>query len=300
MTNRTRLLLICALLTGCSSAPRLTPWQAQPLVAGLPAQCADIASVVVPGGLAVVRSDGSDVALVATRGCVMIVNAGGGTVEPLPTRGDSIAPTMVDATSGGLAFSSSLSGSVRVIDTEGAIALNMSGLRSPAGLRLLPGGTVLVAEQGAGRVLRLGPTTQSRPRVMMDNLEGPTGLAVADATTAYVTEALGGRLTLFRLDRFEKKTLAEGLARPEGLTRMRDGRLAVVETGLRRLIAVNPDNGKVEVLVDNLPVGALNADGTADSRAVADVAAVPDGSLLVSGNADRSLLRVTPRPVTPR
>ena len=110
--------LFCALLlAGCASAPPLTPWRADPLLVGLPPSCttgaaapepAAIAENILPGGVSVVRSENRDVVLVAARSCVMTVDAGSGAAEPLPTRGDSIAPTMLDATSGGVAFSSSL------------------------------------------------------------------------------------------------------------------------------------------------------------------------------------------------
>lgn len=307
MKTPTRLPLLAALLVaGCAGAPQLTPWRADALLTALPASCttagaaAPDAATIVPGGLAVVRSEGQEVVLVATRGCVMTIDPASGAAEPLPTRGDSIAPTMVDATSGGLAFASSLSGSVRAIDVNGAVTFNVSGLRMPRGVRLMPGGTALVAEHGAGRVLRLGPGEESRARLVMEGLEGPTGLAVADATTAYVTESAAGRVTRFRLDRFEKKTLADGLARPEGITLMADGRLAVVEAGLRRLVAVNRDTGKTEVLADNLPVGHATAAGEPDTHAVADVAASPGGTLFVSAAADGTVLRVTPRPQPPK
>ena len=45
----------------------------------------------------------------------------------------------------GLAFSSSLSGSVRAIGPDGAVLFNVSGLQRPLGLRLMPGGMLWAA-----------------------------------------------------------------------------------------------------------------------------------------------------------
>lgn len=291
------------LLAGCTAAPKLSPWQATPLLAALPPSCEPGATAptpgaapVIPGGLAVVRSEGRDVVLVAVRGCVMAVDAGTGAAEPLPTHGDSIAPTMVDATSDGIAFSSSLSGTVRAIDAKGAISFNASGLHHPLGVRLAPGGSLLVAEAAGSRVLRLGPHEESRPKLVADGLDWPCGLLLADATQAYVTESQGGRVTRIRLDRYERKEIVAGLDRPQGIARMADGRLAVVEAGKRRLVAVEPTTGKVEVLAVDLPLNLLDADGATDANAVADVAAAPDGTLYLGGNATRTLLKVTPRP----
>jgi len=291
------------LLAGCASAPRPTPWQAVPLLVTLPPDCdpgvaapAPGAAPVIPGGLSVVRSEGRDVVLVAVRGCVVTADAGTGASDLLPTHGDAIAPTMVDGTSAGLAFSSSLSGSVRAIDRTGAITFNASGLRHPLGVRLLPGGSLLVAEAATGRVLHLGPDEDARPRLVAEGLDRPCGLLLVDATQAIVTESGGGRLTRIRLDRYERQQIAGGLEQPQGIARMADGRLAVVEAGRQRLIAIDATTGRIEVLADRLPVVAGGAGSAPDPHAVADVAAAPDGTLFVSGNATRTVLKVTPRP----
>ncbi|MCC7257767.1 MAG: hypothetical protein IT486_05305 [Gammaproteobacteria bacterium] len=287
------MLAAIGMLAGCATST-LPPWHTEPLLATLPTSCtADAAEgTVVPGGLAVVRSGAADVVLVAARGCLFTVDAASGTAEPLPTRGDSIAPTMVDVDSNGLAVSSALSGSVRSLDAAGAVTFNVSGLQTPLGLRLAPGGAVLVAEYGAGTLLRLGPGSESRPRLLAEGLEGPVGVVLADPATAYVTEALAGRVTLVRLDRYERRTLASGIARPEGLALLPDGRLAVVEAGLGRLLAIDRTNGHREVLADGLPV----AESTA-TPAVADVAVTPDGRVFVSAATSRTVLRVVPRGV---
>lgn len=301
-------LLVALFLAGCATAPPpLTPWRADALLPALPADCADSAAPApdaavsggVPGGLAVVRSEGRDVVLVAARSCVWTVDAVTGSTAPLPTRGDSIAPTMIDGTSSGLAFSSSLSGSVRVIDTAGAVSLNVSGLRRPLGTRLLPGGIVLVAEHGEGRILRLGPSHESRPRLIADKLDGPVGLIVVDATKGYVTEADGGRVTLFYMDHYETRTVAKGLRQPEGIALLADGRLAVAEVGARRLIAVDPEGGAIEVMADNLPVGLASPRDDADPYSVTDVAVAPGGGIFVSADLDRTVLTVTRRAAAP-
>lgn len=289
-------------LAGCASTPQLPQWQASPLLASLPVDCAGSsdattptgAANIVPGGLGVVRSEERMIVLVAARSCLWTVDAATGRPEPLPTYGDGIAPTMVDGSSSGLAFSSLLSGSVRAIDTEGRLAFNVSGLREPAGVRMLPGGAVLVAEHGSGRILRLGPTAEHRQRAVTEALDGPFGLVILDATTGIVTEREGGRVTEFRLDRADKRVISEGLARPEGITLMADGRLAVVETGLSRVIALDRTSGGIEVMTGELPVNSA-ADGQ-DPYAVADIAAAADGVLYLSSPRQRSVWKLTPPP----
>lgn len=303
MNRLAALLLLALLLGGCASAPPpLSPWRADPMLAALPADCAGSAAAagslpasVVPGGLALVRSDSREILLIAARTCLWALDATAASLEVLPTHGDAIAPTMVDASSGGLVFSSSLSGSVRAIDTDGDVTFNVSGLRHPLGVRLLPGGSAVVAEHGTGRVLRLGPTEEYRARMIVDGLDGPAGIVIADATTGYVTERDAGHVTLFRLDRFEKRVLVRGLDRPEGITRMSDQRLAVVETGKRRLIAVDPASGTIEVMADNLPITPLPRQEAYEGHSFTDVVAAPGGWLYLNVVRDRTILKVTRR-----
>jgi hypothetical protein len=298
--NRKIGLLLTLLLAGCAPTPQLPSWNATALLPALPADCPGAggasATPLVPGGVSIVRSQGRDVVLVAARSCVMTVDALNGAAEALPTHGDAIAPTMVDGQTNGVAFSSSLSGSVRAIDVAGAITFNYSGLKRPLGLRLMPGGMVLVAEHDAGRIIRIGPASDSPARLVIDGLDGPVGLVVADATLGYVTEARGGRVTSFRLDRFEKATVVAGLSRPEGIARMSDGRLAVLEAGSRRLIAVDPATGATELLAGNLPIAATPGE-QADhaTAAVSGLAAAADGTLYASVSGDRSIWKFAPQ-----
>jgi glucose/arabinose dehydrogenase len=122
------------------------------------------------------------------------------------------------------------------------------------------------------------------------------GLVVVDATKGYVTEYLAGRVTQFRLDHFEKKTVATGLKHPEGIALLPDGRLAVAEVGRHRLVAVDPVTGTSAVMADNLPVGLASPAGDKDPYTITDIAAAPDGALYVSADVSRTILKVTLRP----
>lgn len=290
------LLSILLLVAGCATTPPPRPAMSHAALAVMPSDCGpDNNTPAVPGGLGIIRSVDREVLLVALRGCVMTVDAQTGGRELLPTHGDAIAPTMLDVTGNGIAFSSSLSGTVRAIDPEGAIRFNVSGLLAPRGIRLLPSGAVLVAEAGAGQILHLGPGPDSRPRLVAEGLGAPFGVVVADATQIYVSDSEGGRILRVRLDRSEQQLVLDGLQQPQGLTLMNDGRLAVIETGRQRLLAVDVYSGVTEVLAVDLPMGE---DGADDPHAVADVTAAPDGRLFFSTGKDRNILIATPRQAT--
>jgi sugar lactone lactonase YvrE len=155
---------------------------------------------------------------------------------------------------------------------------------------------VLVAEFANGRIVRTGPNPDSRVRMIIDGLAGPVDLVIVDATRGYVTESLAGRITEFSLNQYEKRTLVDGLDRPEGLALLPSGALAVAEVGARRVLAIDPKSGRRTVMADNLPIGLESPGGTGDPYAVSDLATAGDGTLYLSADRDRTVLRLSPRP----
>jgi hypothetical protein len=212
-------------MAACTSTPPLSPYRAEALVPSLATACTAEGSAgaeAVPEGLAVVRSEGADLVMVAAGGCVLTIDPANGRTEPLAMRGALAAPAMLDAGSEGVALSSHSAGAtLRIHLGETTTTEQLSGFQEPHGIRLLPGGGVLVAERSPGRVLRIGPSEESRPVTVIENLQGPVGLVVASAMTGYVTEREAGRITRFSLrDRRERPA-------PAGGHRARRGRPAV-------------------------------------------------------------------------
>jgi glucose/arabinose dehydrogenase len=107
-----------------------------------------------------------------------------------------------------------------------------------------------------------------------------------------VSEALAGTLVRIKLDDGSKVIIAKGLAQPEGLLLMADGRIAVVEVGQRQLIAVDPATGEGEVLATNLPVGERAAGAPAPVYVPSGVAQGADGSLYLTGDRNNSILKL--------
>lgn len=294
--RRTFLAALILALGGCVSAPPLPPYIAATLVTVPDSACPADASGsddLVPQGLAFVRSEGADTLLVAAQRCVLTVDPASGRAAPLALRGNLSQPVMLDASSEGIALSSPKTGAaLRIqLEEETTTTESLSGFSNPLGIRLLPGGSILVAEHGAGRVLRVGPTAESRAVTLVEGLAGPVALVVASATTAYVSEQEAGRITRFALRTGERSTVAENLSQPEGIALLADGRLVVAETGLRRIVAIDLTSGRREVLAANLPIGTASGNG-----AITDVAVGPDGALYASAGTDRSVLKLSRRP----
>ena len=131
-------------------------------------------------------------------------------------------------------------------------------------------------------------------------LNGPVGLAWAGPAAVYVTETLAGRVARVNLDDGSKIIISTGLAEPEGLTVLTDGRIAVVEVGAQRLIAIDPAidpaRGAVEVLARGLPVGNPVARAPAPVYVPSGVAQGADGSLYLTGDRDNSILKLVANP----
>jgi sugar lactone lactonase YvrE len=166
------------------------------------------------------------------------------------------------------------------------------------GLAVGANGDVIACEAGAGRVLSLAP--QREPRVLARGLHRPTGLALAADGSCYVSEASTGRIV--RIHDGVRSVVLEGLTEPHGLA-ISDDTLFVLDRGARSLHGVSLRSGKSAVIASGLPVGP--APGIVPKvlpgipgimpgplSPFADLAAARDGSIVLSGDGEGSLLRV--------
>jgi hypothetical protein len=108
----------------------------------------------------------------------------------------------------------------------------------------------------------------------------------------YVSEALGGTVSEIDLATGTRKVIATGIAQPEGLTRMLDGRIAVVEVGKQRVIAIEPVSGSIAILASNLPVGEAVANAPPPVYLPSGIAQGADGSLFISADRNNSILKL--------
>jgi hypothetical protein len=299
-------LMLAVLAAGCASSPPvLSPYRAETLGGPLTGACGAAepgpggsapAPDLIPEGLAVIRGDGREMIVVAAGACVLTIDVGTGQPEVLALRGELAAPSMLDGTAQGLALSSRVSGAtLRIYLGEDTTSVEtLSGFHAPQGIRLLPGGHLLIAESAAGRILRVGPNEESRLITVADKLAGPVGIVIGDGPAGFVTERAAGQVTEFSLRSAERRVITEALNQPEGIALLADRRLVVADTGKRRVVAVDPQSGDIQMLADNLPIG-----DTAAPDIVTGVAVGPDGAIYVSSDIERTVLKLTPR-VAPR
>ncbi|WP_328493286.1 hypothetical protein OHS59_11415 [Streptomyces sp. NBC_00414] len=230
----------------------------------------------------------------------------------------------------GLLHFASEYGDVRTYDPVGkSTRVRARGLNEPTGIAVAPDGALVVAETGAGRVVRIDGTNTDGTNTDGTNTDGTntdgtnTDSASADGTDAVTVLAEGlrhpvdvafdaeGRCyvsddrlgAVLRIDDGEVVTVAEGLGAPQGLA-VRGDELFTLDTGRRCLRVVSLTTGESRVDAENLPVGlppgitradpALFAEGGPGTpRPFAGLAVAPDGTLLVSANGEGSVLRLT-------
>lgn len=172
------------------------------------------------------------------------------------------------------------------------------GLDQIYGVAIAPGGGIVVAEFGTGRVLAVGA---SGVDVLAVDLRQPLGVAFAADGTCLVSEAGAGRV--IKLSGSKVETVVDGLQRPQGIL-VRGEKLYIVDAGAQMLIEYDMANHVRRTLAANLPIGAPPGVVPKPLRGLppfsgpqgpfAGIAASPDGTLYLSADADGSILALRP------
>ncbi|MEU5342702.1 hypothetical protein AB0H18_17990 [Streptomyces sp. NPDC020766] len=202
----------------------------------------------------------------------------------------------------GLLHFASEYGDVRTYDpVRRTTRVRAQGLNAPTGIERSPDGALVVAESGAGRVVRIDEA--DTVTVLAEGLQHPVDVAFDAEGRCYVSDDELG--AVLRIDDGETVTVADGLGTPQGLA-VRGDELFTVDVEHRCLRAVSLTTGEARIDAEDLAVGlppgitrtepVLFAAGMPGSpRRFAGLAVAPDGTLLLSANGEGSVLRLTER-----
>jgi sugar lactone lactonase YvrE len=184
----------------------------------------------------------------------------------------------------------------RYAPAKNASEVLAEGLDQPYGVVVAPGGTAIVAELGAGRVLAVKAGTVE---VLAAGLREPTGVAIDADGNRYVSEAGAGRVV--KLTGSGVDPVVEGLTTPQGML-VRDGILFIVDAGAKTLVGFDLKSKSQRTIASGLPVGAPPGVVPKPLRGLqpfsgpqgpfAGIAAGHDGTLFVSGDADGTVLAI--------
>ncbi|MFF5899684.1 hypothetical protein ACFY8O_27670 [Streptomyces argenteolus] len=208
------------------------------------------------------------------------------------------------AADGELLHLTSQFGHVRTYDpARGTMRARVSGLDRPMGVAVDADGSLVVAESDGGRVVTVA--RDDTVTVLAEGLDRPVDVALDGAGRCYVSDEGAG--AVYRIEQDAPPVVvADGLGAPQGLTVLGDT-LYAVETGKRRVRGISLTGPESWTEAEDLPLGpepgggrrhpepALFAHGLPGmARRFAGIAAAPDGSLVVSADAEGTLLRLTP------
>ncbi len=140
-------------------------------------------------------------------------------------------------------------GTVDQLTDNGSIQVVASGLSSPEGIVSLPGGALIIAEQGKNRLEKLDPTTKELSTFVSlsntTNQEGVDGLALDARDPAQesiiIPDSPNGVLRRAGLAGGSSTVIATGFARPTGAWVEPDGNILVVDETSGYLSRVHPD-----------------------------------------------------------
>jgi sugar lactone lactonase YvrE len=170
-----------------------------------------------------------------------------------------------------------------------------SGFGFPWTVREGPPGHLLVGDQALGAVFDVDVAT-GRSVPVVQGLRSPSGLAYDPAGhTVYVSDTGGGRVLAVNLSMPAPSPflVATGLAAPEGVALDRDGTVLIVEGDTGRLFRVGRSGQRV-LVASGLPTRTTGI-GLPLLNYSSDVLVRRDGTIVVSGDADGSLVELVAR-----
>jgi sugar lactone lactonase YvrE len=251
-------------------------------------------SIGMPGGGMIVERDGRETLFVTGLQCQSLIDTQTGVVTVPPRRGDVIWSSWVDRKGDTVVVSSFAFGQIQWSDAKtGEPVRTLTGFSNPYAIKIMADDSVLVAEFGTGRILRLSPPYDGERVSIADGLDGPLGFVLSDDNVLYVTENTAGRVSAIDIESGERTIVREGLDEPEGIAIMKDGRLVLAEVGAKRIIAFRTDETP-EVIATDLPIGLPPFMGPPKSFLPTGVMVGDDGSIYVTADVTHTVLKLSP------
>jgi sugar lactone lactonase YvrE len=256
-----------------------------------------IGKLALPGGIAVVSDGGKDTIYVADTFAYRTVDGATGDVKDVARmfKEGQVLEYPLSATAKGdhVVLSSFSTNTVQVVDRRSGKSLEMvHGLKAPHDAIRLSDGSLLVNELGSKSLIRVSGDHGKDRKTVAGDLAGNIGLVMADDKSVYVTEAYAGQVTRINLADGAKTVVVKGLKMPEGLALAPDGRLIVAEVGAKRVIAVDPKNGKVTEIAGHLPIGMALPPGMPPSNIPTGVGVGANGTIYVSSDIENAIYKI--------
>lgn len=257
--------------------------------------------LVLTGGIALFRDGDEETLYVADVFAFRAVDTNDGSVTDLarmhadPTRYPPLEhPFNVSANARHVILSSWYNGAVQIFDRKGKTSKSLwHGFKQPQDAVELADGSILVAEFGTGRLLRVSGADGTQRQVIAENLSGPVGLALRN-DHVLVSEAIGGRITEINIASGRTRVIAAGLDQPEGIALAPGGAVLIAEVGKKRIVRIEPSSGARSIIASDLPLGLAAPPGQPVTYAPTGVAISPSGTIYVSSDIENAIYRIVP------
>jgi DNA-binding beta-propeller fold protein YncE len=208
-----------------------------------------------------------------------------GVIRNVPS--EIFQPTHVDARGEHLIVVGEVFGEVERVNRDtGAVVDRYEGFDIPHDVLEAADGEIIVAEAGAGRVVRVAGSAPGERSIIVAGLAEPNGLAWAGEESIYVTETAGGRLLRVDLADDSVTVVASALAQPEGVAADPNGGALVVEVAAHRISHVAED-GSREPIAEDLPIGLSNGPSLYRGLAVSE-----SGEVFLTSDIDNTIYRI--------
>jgi streptogramin lyase len=193
------------------------------------------------------------------------------------------------------ALTSWFTGTVQLVDRQTLKTVEtIHGLKAPFDAIPMPDGSVIYAEIATGSITRASGRRFADKSVLASGLNGPVQMVVGQDGALYVTEA-AGKLLRIPLDASAPlRTVADGLALPEGVAQTPWGSFIVAESAARRLVEIDPSNGTRRTVAENLPIGLAPGPGLPPPYVVTGVAVGRDGTVYMAADRNNAIYRIRP------
>ncbi|MGJ7567554.1 hypothetical protein ACSFBM_27125 [Variovorax sp. GB1R11] len=191
------------------------------------------------------------------------------------------------------ALTSWFTGTVQLVDRQTLKTVEtIHGLKAPFDAIPMPDGSVIYAEIATGSITRASGPKFARKSVIASGLNGPVQMVIGQDGALYVTEA-AGKLLRIPLDASAPlRTVADGLALPEGVAQTPWGSFIVAESAARRLVEIDPADGSRRTVAENLPIGLAPGPGLPPPYVVTGVAVGRDGTIYMAADRNNAIYRI--------
>lgn len=203
-------------------------------------------------------------------------------------------PLAVGVGAGEVATSSWSAGVIQRFDaTTGEHLALYHNVASPMDVLPLGGDAVLFLDFLGGRLVEARGAHLEAQRVIAADLAGPVALVRDGAEHVLVSERDAGQVRRLRLRDGASEVVVSGLTAPEGLTRSATGSLLVADVAERAVFEIDAA-GRAQAIARDLPIGFEAPPGTPAAFIPTGLATLADGTVLLTGDRNASVLRLSP------